>query len=1508
MSDLIPSAALDQQSATLTATLFSKLPPALKRALQLAAIPYWFDLPLLTVARGPDDADGRTPKIFNWLRERSFVSRLPRDRYVLNTDVRDLIRARWTQDRQGFAQANSRLAEYFAGRMATASGPEADELRQAHIYHLLGAAGDAGIVELQKAFAEAEFSHRLAVAERLAEVAAEQRAFLEPRHVAWIEYLQARSLQLHNCWGQSRTQLQALSERTDLPSELRPRVQAALAASLVEIQHWTQAIEHYQRALSTFETHGLYDQAAACQLGLGYAHMDLGLNVWGQRESRPTPPPSFRQTLVDLATLPVRLPILLYVLFSARQVELFPAWLTLARDVDWTIVRLFVQASQWYHLALAHMEAAHNTDGILRAKDSLACLYLALGYPAGAVEIYRELIARTDIATSEYQIARARAGLGVSLLRVRRTAEAVESLQAAAPVLAGYSDATNAGRAFSILAEAQSAAGATDDAIAAYSAALDLLRAEDDLSRTTDVAHNLEAIAARQAAPQPAPQPARERAGQLAASVVRRRYRTRYRHPALELFRKISVVALAVILFVTLYFATRTETAIEIGAGTTLIAQALNEPSSSASPVISPSRAWQVAPQFRANVAMNGVLIGLIGYLVAYTAVGLYVLMRTSLRQLEEGQSQDVQLDADALTCGAERIAWAEATGLLRNDWMIRGRPLAYGQTVLFGVGGHPIRIIGQTAWYRALSDEIARRVPPSAERVDLSTSLTNSPSGILLIGNAIYLALFVVMGYVAPDWLNMPIFFGHYALSNLRMVIYLGLLVPLISWLVVAPMRRRLFFNPRHLMPWGVAVAGLGLACISFINLGLAHFSLGRPDVIVSLLAVWLVWLGALAICRARWHLALRPEWANVPAYPTLVRWGGLIVAVVISLMAVPLVVRELLGYDALLAGNVARERAVMFVAQSTQSKANYTEALADYARALQYNPRDVAAITGRGAIYSQSGEWGKAINSYTTSLEINPRQPTVWSNLGLAYEGQASALDDQLAIQTDPDFRREIQQREQGAFRDAIHAYTRAIELQSRNAKYVLRRGVVNCALGQLLLDGGKPSEARAIYAAALLDFAQSLQLEPRNADTHNGSGWAHFKIAESYYDSVNKAYLDKAAARAEYESARDSFLSAVRLDPQNANAQNGLGWTWLKLGDIQRSQGDHDAAQSSYEQSLRAYADASRLAPNDPQYAVSVGNARWLVSTNMVTCRNSAASEAELTRYVGVIESAIADLDRGAELARAQKFALDKGVGYYYRELGQLAFILSSCPGQDPIARLQQSVAYYDKAIIAEPANADYAQLRGRLTYALGLKQPDDAAGKQRRIQAFQQALNYLSFSLALAPDNHETLNWRAWVNISLSDAQPQDTAGGLEQRVNYLSAALADRLSMLALAQDDAARNNDAVLLANVYLRLGWTHYQQGRYQQAADEAANGTQYEPRNLALHFNRGLAELAMGDEERARRTYDAGIGIAKQLSSDVRRVKLDEGIGDLQDLVRQKPELQTSAEPILAALQAAR
>jgi len=1538
-----PTVPIEQQSAALTTTLFSKLPPVLARALQWVAIPYWFDRPMLAALRGPEDADGRTSKIIQWLSQRSFVSRLGEDRYVLNTDVRGLIRARWTLDRQGFAEANRRLADYFSVRLAAGPGPQADEWKQAYLYHLLAADPDAGIAALQQAITEAEFSHRLAVAERLIQVAEEQRPFLEARHAAWLTYLQARSLQLHNRWDASCEILQSLLDQPDLPGAdgLRPHVQALLANGLIETGHWSRAADLYRQALDTFKANHEPDQVASCQLGLGYAHMSLGLNIWGQRVSRPAPSPSLKQTLADLMTLPARLPILLYLLLSAQDPALWPDWLTLARGLDWTIARLFVQAAHWYRRALTHMETACNPQGILRAKDSLARLYLALGQPGVAARIYREIVDRTDIATSEYQMAHARAGLGLSLLRSGRLPQALQALQAAAPVLADYDDRTNAGRAFAALAEAQMTSGAATEALASYATALELLQKASDLKGATDVAHTLEAFTER------APTHTRRReraeegidaqARQIASSVTTREYSTRYSHPALTVFRVASVAVLAVMMFVVLYLAIRTESGIEVRASAALIAQALTDPSSSMSPVLTTSANRLIVPTFRANIALGGLVAALLGYLIGYTLVGLYVLARTSLPQLEaHGRRRDVHLEAETVSIEPERMALAEVTTLAQDNWTVLGHPRghgtlahlweslqlsAYSQTVLFDSRGQRIIISGQTAWYWPLTQAIARRIPTSARCVDLSTTLLTSPAGILFIANCLYLALFVALSYLWPDALNVPILLQRYALADLRVLIYLGLLIPLVMWLVIAPLHARLFLKPHSRMPWAVTGAGLGLACVSFINLGRLHFSLGHPDIIVSLLAVWMVWIGALAIYKVQRHPEhrLHDTALNPPVYPTVLRWGMIAVASIALVLAARLVFNELQSYDALLTGNVARNRADQMAASQDLDAARpvYAEAMQAYDLVLGLNPRDTTALAGQAAIHIQLREWDQAIHAYTTSLQINPRQPAVWANIGMAYEGQASELDASMKQLTTEESHRAIQPSVIAAYQEAICAYTRALDLVGgKNAQYLLQRGAVYSALGQQhsLQDS---DEAWENYRLALKDMERVLELDPQNADAYNGIGWAYLKLAEV-------AESPEGAAQ-EYERAHENFEAAVHLAPQNANAYNGLAWTWLKLGDMATQ--DLPARYEAYRNSLHAYERASQLEPDDPQYMVSVGNARWLVSTESKACARSSASSAERAAYIALIQSAIQIMERGVSTAtanickqqyaattdqaicpvQAQNMSLYPSAAHYYRELGQLAYLLYTCKEPEREQRLEQAIAYYDQAIALEPSNAGYWQFRGRITYILGTLQSDDAQGQQRRIELYQQAVQDLSSSLVIEPDNRESLNWRAFVSAQLARILPDDTAGWT-RREELEQSAIADRLRMFELATDDPTRKNDAQLLAVAYLRLGWTDYLQGKYQAAIEMTDKGLAYHPDYPTLHFVKGLAQLALGEEASAQRSYEAGLEAARKLAQVDRVSFLDDAIRDLNDLGHQKPELRPATDRLVQLLRAAK
>lgn len=1544
MKDTSP-VSIEQQSATLTATLtttlFSKLPPVLARALQWVAIPYWFDQPMLAALRGPEDADGRTSKIIEWLSQRSFVSRLGEDRYVLNTDIRNLIRARWTSDRLGLVEANRRLANYFSARLAAGPGPQADEWKQAYLYHLLVADPDAGIAAFQQAIAEAEFSHRLAVAERLIQVAEEQRPFLDTWHAAWLTYLQARVLQLHNRWDESCELLRSLLDHPDRlgADNLRPRVQALLANGLIETGHWSHAAALYRNALNAFKANHEWDQVALCQLGLGYAHMTLGLHLWGQRVSRPLPLPSLGQTLADLVTLPARLPILIYLLLSAQDPALWSGCLTLARGLDWAIARLFVQAARWYRRALAHMESARHTAGILRVKDSLARLYLALGHPGAAARIYREIVDRADIATSEYQMAHARAGLGLSLLRSGQLPQALQALQAAAPVLADYDDRTNAGRAFAALAEVQMASGAADEALASYTTALDLWQKAGDFKGATDVAHTLEAFAER--VPTHTRKGAEEKidaqARQIASSVTTREYSTRYNHPALTVFRVASVAALAVMMFVVLYLAIRTESGLEVRASAALISQALSDPSSSMSPVLTTSANRLIVPTFRANIALGGLVAALLGYLIGYTLVGLYVLARTSLPQLEaQGRRRDVRWDAEAVSIEPEHIALTDVSALAQANWTVVGHPRGHGtlahlwqtlqlsvysQTILFNGRGQRISITGQTAWYWPLSQTIAQRIPTSARRVNLSTTLLTSPAGILFIANCLYLALFVALGYLWPDALDAPILFQRYALADLRVLIYLGLLIPLVMWLVIAPLRVRLFLKPHSRMPWAIAGAGLGLACVSFVNLGQLHFSLGRPDIIVSLLAVWMVWIGALAIYAVRRH----PEdgqldaVSNPPVYPISLRWGGIAIAWIALTLAARLVFNELQSYDALLTGKALRNRADQIAVGQGLDAARpvYAEAMQAYDLALDFNPRDVTALAGQAAIHIQLREWGQAIRVYTTSLQINPRQPEVWSNIGLAHEGQAAELDASMKQSPTEQDQRVIQPGIIACYQQALDAYTRALELVGgKNTQYLLQRGAVYSALGQQH-SPREPDQARENYRLAIQDMEQVLALDPGSADAYNGIGWAHLKLAE-----MAKSPEDATQA---YERARDNFEAAVRLAPRNANAYNGLAWTWLKLGDMATQ--DPAAKYAAYRHALRAYEQAHQLEPDDPQYMVSVGNARWLMSTESRACAQASASSAERAVYIALLQSAIEIMDRGARLATAnickqqyaamtdpalcplqvQNMSLYPSAAHYYRELGQLAYLLYTCKEPDHKQRLEQAIAYYDQAIALEPSNAVYWQYRGRITYILGTLQGDDAEGQKRRIALYQRAVQDLSSSLVIEPDNRESLNWRAFVSAPLARTLPDDAAGWA-RREELEQLVIADRLRMFELATDDATRKNDAQLLAIAYLRLGWTDYVQGKYQAAIEMMDKGLAYHPDYPTLHFVKGLAQLALGEAASAQRSYEAGLEAVRKLTQADRLSFLDDAIRDLDDLGRQKPDLRPTTDRLIQLLRAAK
>ena len=64
------------------------------------------------------------------------------------------------------------------------------------------------------------------------------------------------------------------------------------------------------------------------------------------------------------------------------------------------------------------------------------------------------------------------------------------------------------------------------------------------------------------------------------------------------------------------------------------------------------------------------------------------------------------------------------------------------------------------------------------------------------------------------------------------------------------------------------------------------------------------------------------------------------------------------------------------------------YDQAISDYNKALEINPRNANAYSNRGNVYYHKGQYDQAISDYNKALEINPRFAKAYSNRASAYK----------------------------------------------------------------------------------------------------------------------------------------------------------------------------------------------------------------------------------------------------------------------------------------------------------------------------------------------------------------------------------------------------------------------------------------------------------------------------------------------------------------------------------------
>ncbi len=209
-------------------------------------------------------------------------------------------------------------------------------------------------------------------------------------------------------------------------------------------------------------------------------------------------------------------------------------------------------------------------------------------------------------------------------------------------------------------------------------------------------------------------------------------------------------------------------------------------------------------------------------------------------------------------------------------------------------------------------------------------------------------------------------------------------------------------------------------------------------------------------------------------------------------------------------------------------KSRIKQDQAISDFNKALEINPKDAEAYFNRGIVHLEKGRYEQAISDYTKALEIDPRNAKVYLKRGNAYEGE-------------------------GKYKQAIFDYTKALEIDPRDADAYINRGNAYAEKGHCEQAISENSEQ------AISDYTKALEINPRNAK-------AYFKRGNAYEDE------------GKYDQAILDFDSAIEIDPRDASAYNNRGLVYGKKG--------------QYDQAILGFNKAIEIDPTDADAYINRG----------------------------------------------------------------------------------------------------------------------------------------------------------------------------------------------------------------------------------------------------------------------------------------------------------------------------
>ncbi len=282
-----------------------------------------------------------------------------------------------------------------------------------------------------------------------------------------------------------------------------------------------------------------------------------------------------------------------------------------------------------------------------------------------------------------------------------------------------------------------------------------------------------------------------------------------------------------------------------------------------------------------------------------------------------------------------------------------------------------------------------------------------------------------------------------------------------------------------------------------------------------------------------------------------------------------------------------------------SLAAEGKTADAITQYQRALQMEPRMADAHNNLGLALAAQGEYARAIAHFENAIALHPGHADAHNNLGLVFAAQGRLADAtakyQRALALSPDHALAHANMggalsRQGKAEEAIAHYRRALSVAPGMI-------TVQSNLGVLLVDQGRSGEA-------MVHLECALALQPGNPDIHNNLGVAlmaqgklteaiaHYQRALALNASHSNAHANLGTALAEQGRNAEALAhleTALELNPNHVEAHNTLGNLYKHQGQFGDALAHFDRAIALRPDYGQAYLNRSEIKsyrPGDPE----------------------------------------------------------------------------------------------------------------------------------------------------------------------------------------------------------------------------------------------------------------------------------------------------------------------------------